>query len=143
MEIEENLIFLNQEFNNCEECVEFIGKQMENNNIATPQYTQAMLDVLTQYKGVIVLDEGFALAHARPEQGVLKDGLVFVQLNKPLDFYNEEFKEVKFVVGMASKSSDEHIETIQSLAKLIECEIQHQNFKTKKELIKFIEKYGV
>lgn len=139
--IDKKLFFLNKSFKDCYECVSFIGNIMEENQIATSQYTHSMVELLDKFKGVIVLEDGFALAHARPEQGVLKTGLVFVQLSSPLDFFNPDFEKVKFVIGMASIGSDEHIQLIQKIANLIDNDIQHQNFKNEDELFVFLEKH--
>lgn len=133
-----DLIFIDQDFPNSEACIEFIGQKMVEANLATPEYTQAMLEVLHNYKGIIVLDDGIALAHARPEKGGLADGLVFVQLKHPLDFYNSDFPEVKFVVGVVTTGSDNHLKTMRWLVNLIEDEIQHQNFQSKAELLEFL-----
>lgn len=143
MKIDEDLIFLNQQFSDCEACIRFIGEQMVTNNIATPAYTEAMLAVAKHYPGAIVLDDGIALAHARPEQGVLQPGLVFVQLATPVDFYNEEFPMVDFVIGLATTASDQHLQQIQALAVLIDKGVHKRKYQTKADLIHFIKEVSL
>ncbi|RIY32768.1 hypothetical protein CKF54_04245 [Psittacicella hinzii] len=142
MPVESDLIFLDQSFQDCYSCVSFIGDEMIKARIANEQYKEAMLDFLAEYKGVLVIDDGIALVHAAPETGVAKTGLVFVQLTDELDFFSKSFAPVKFVIGLASTGSYQHISLMQQITQLIEHGIQHQNFTSKDELRSFIREYS-
>lgn len=139
MNINTSLLFVYMSFDSCYECVEFIGKQMESEQLCTPEYTKHMVSMLDLYPGVIVLEDGFALAHARPDQGVMKPGLLFMQLAKPLDFFNKNFEPVRFVVGMTAQTSEAHLKTLQQLVDLIENkQIQNQNFTSVDDMHKWL-----
>ncbi|MDY4281594.1 MAG: PTS sugar transporter subunit IIA [[Pasteurella] mairii] len=136
--IKDEFIYLNKSFTSPEEAVVFIGSIFEKNQYGTVEYTRAMLRTLALYKRVIVLDDGIAMPHARPEEGALHDGLIFIQLNSNLDFDNTDFEPVRFLIGLVSSGSENHIRLIQLIGNLIEYDIQHQNFNSSKELKEFV-----
>lgn len=134
----DDFILLDKDFNSPESAVKFIGDLFEKKQYSTKHYTQAMLNTLEKYKSIIVLDDGIAMPHARPEEGALKEGLVFIQLRSELDFGNTDFDAVKFLIGLVSTGSENHIKLIQLVGNLIENEIQHKNFNSNHELKDFI-----
>ena len=99
-----------------------------------------MLNVLEKFKGIIVLDDGIAMPHARPEEGALKDRLLIMTLNKPIDFYNDDFEKVDTVIAVCSTGSERHIELIQLVGLLIENKIREQNFNSKEDILDFVYK---
>ena len=134
----DDFIFLNQSFTSPESAVQFIGEIFEKHHYGTENYTRAMLKTLELYKSIIVLDDGIAIPHARPEEGALQDGLIFIQLNSPLDFGNADFEPVKFLIGLASTGAEYHLQLIQLVGNLIEYGIQNQQFKSKEALKNFV-----
>lgn len=136
--ISDEAIFINENFATPESAVEFIGNFFVAHHCATQEYAQAMLKVLEKYKTVIVLDDGIAMPHARPEQGALKNQLVFVQLEQSLDFGHSEFDPVRFLIGVVSTGTEQHIQLIQLIGNLVENAIQHQQFSSKQEMKDFI-----
>lgn len=133
-------IFLEQNFKTAEEIINFIGDVFEKNGYCNNNYKTAMLEIFKNFPGVIVLDDGVAMPHARPEEGALKNGLVIIKLKKPVDFYNESFEKVDTVIGLCSTGSDEHIELIQLVGCLIENNIRNIKFYENNDVLKFVYK---
>ena len=133
-------IFLKQDFNTAEEVIKFAGDVFIKQGCCNNEYKKAMLNVLEKFKGIIVLDDGIAMPHARPEEGALKDRLLIMTLNKPIDFYNDDFEKVDTVIAVCSTGSDRHIELIQLVGLLIENKIREQNFNSKEDILDFVYK---
>lgn len=136
--VSDKLIFLGEQFSTANEVIQFVGEQLEKNGYCSTDYTKAMLKVFNDYPGVIVLDDGIAMPHARPEEGALKDGLVIVKLKNRVDFHNDDFEKVDTVIGLCSTGSDRHIELIQLVGNLIENNIQNEIFTDKQDVMAFI-----
>lgn len=71
-----------------------------------------------------VLAPGLAMPHARPEQGVLKNGLSFLRINKGVFFDARENDPVYVVIMLGALSGDEHIHMITALADILSDERQ-------------------
>lgn len=141
--INEKLIFLNENFSTANDVIQFIGNKFEECGYCTANYTNAMLKVFNDYPGVIVLDDGIAMPHARPEEGALKNGLAIVKLCNRVDFNNEDFEKVNTVIGLCSTGSDTHIELIQLIGNLIENNIQNALFTNKNDVLVFINNINI
>lgn len=102
-----------------EECVRKAGGLLVDANLATESYIAAMIDNIKQYGFYIVLSEGFAMPHARPECGALGTGASLLKLNTPVMFGNHK---VQVVVALAAKDSSSHIELLEQIAALAEQE---------------------
>lgn len=82
-----------------------------------PRYVSAMVRVVEELGPYIVLVDGFALAHATPDDGVLANSISLAVLEESVDFGSG--KMVACVFALAPTSHDAHIETLGRLAELL------------------------
>lgn len=117
--ITENLIRLNVEFENWEEIIKFGGKLLEEEGIATREYSTSIIEGTKKLGPYYVITKHIAMPHARPEDGVIQSGICFISLKNGVDFGSEN-DPVKYVFLVAMEDNNSHIEFIQFLSDLIE-----------------------
>ena len=101
-----------------EEAVAICGQLLIELGAITPEYAAAMWEREQIFSSAIGL--GFAIPHGTDvsRQFVLFDQLVFLRLQEPIQWGDEE---VKCVLGISSKG-DGHVEILGNLAELIQDE---------------------
>ena len=120
--IEKELIVLNAEANNWQEAIEICGELLENNNKTTIEHTKAMIENVKTNGMYIVLDQFFAMPHARPESGVLESGVGVVVLKNPVVFGHEENDPVKVLMPICATSAESHLDVISKISELLDDE---------------------
>ena len=102
-----------------QDAVRLAGSLLEQDGHITSQYTQAMIDSVTDNGPYIVVSPGFAFAHARPSEAVTRTSLAFVRLATPVNFGHKSNDPVRLVVALAAQDKDAHLSAMQQLAKII------------------------
>lgn len=87
-----------------------------------PRYIQAMIDAVHELGPYMVLAPGLALAHARPEDGVLQMGMSLVTLDPPVDFGSEDNDPVSLVIAFGGTDKTRHIGMLAELAQFLDDE---------------------
>ncbi|MGP5364875.1 PTS sugar transporter subunit IIA [Brachybacterium tyrofermentans] len=82
----------------------------------TSSYTDAMIRTVEEHGPYIVIAPGFALAHARPDESVLRTALSFVRLAEPIPFGNAANDPVTLVMALAAADSSAHQAALAALA---------------------------
>ncbi len=114
-----NTVAVDVEVKNWEEAVIEGGKLLLNNGSIEERYIQAMIDTVHEFGPYIVIEKGIALSHARPEEGVIRNGLALSVLKTPVCFGNEENDPVKLVISLCATDSNSHVDVIADLASMI------------------------
>ncbi|HEX6286831.1 MAG TPA: PTS sugar transporter subunit IIA [Acidimicrobiia bacterium] len=112
-------IALDQQVSDWEEAIRSSGHLLEATGVAEPAYTQAMVESVHEHGPYIVVAPGFAFAHARPSEAVLRTGMSWVRLADPIEFGHSSNDPVTLVVALAAKDSSTHQEAMASLARLL------------------------
>ncbi|QIB47269.1 PTS sugar transporter subunit IIA [Streptomyces aureoverticillatus] len=86
---------------------------------STDTYTAEMIRTVVDSGPYIVVAPGFAFAHARPSPAVLRTGMSWVRLARPVEFGHETNDPVDLVVALAAKDASAHTEAMASLARLL------------------------
>ncbi|MFD5700194.1 PTS sugar transporter subunit IIA [Streptomyces lasiicapitis] len=86
---------------------------------STDTYTEEMIRTVVDSGPYIVVAPGFAFAHARPSPAVLRTGMSWVRLARPVEFGHETNDPVDLVVALAAKDASAHTEAMASLARLL------------------------
>ena len=103
-----------------QEAVWAAGDLLVQGGKCTPAYIQAMIDAVNTLGPYMVLAPGLALAHARPESGVLQMGLSLVTLATPVEFGSEDNDPVSLVVAFGGVDHSSHIGMLSELATFLE-----------------------
>src|SRR5512141_2453888 len=92
------------------------GDLLLNAGVCEPRYIQAMILAVEELGPYMVLAPGIALAHARPEDGVLKMGMAILTLAVPVNFGSPENDPVSLVIAFGGVDKHSHIKMLQELA---------------------------
>lgn len=92
------------------------GAALTASGAARPGYADAMVRMIDEHGPYVVIAPGLALAHARPDDQVLRDGLAIVTLSAPVAFGHPHNDPVKVVLGLAVESVGGHLESIADIA---------------------------
>ncbi|MFD0415989.1 PTS sugar transporter subunit IIA [Streptomyces sp. NPDC127108] len=85
----------------------------------TDAYTEEMIRTVEDSGPYIVLAPGLAFAHARPSPAVLRTGMAWVRLARPVEFGHETNDPVGLVVALAAEDATAHTDAMASLARLL------------------------
>lgn len=143
--INENMVEINLRVDNWEEAVENVGSLLENSGKTNGKYTEAMINTVKEIGAYIVLSEGVAMPHARPECGVIEEGIAILSLEEPVAFGNEEYDPVKLIIGICALNHDSHINLLKEIMNILEDEelIEKVNeCKDKSQLLNLIKSYN-
>ena len=102
-----------------EHAIELAGDLLVASGRVTPEYTNAMIEVLESHGPYFVIAPGIALAHSKPADSVLSTGLSLVTLAEPMIFGNEANDPVRLVFGLCAVDHDSHIELLAELSALL------------------------
>ena len=102
-----------------EEAIRASGRLLEATGVAESAYTESMVDSVQKNGPYIVVAPGFAFAHARPSEAVLRTGMSWVRLAEPVEFGHKSNDPVTLVVALAAKDSEMHQAAMASLARLL------------------------
>ncbi len=111
------LVRLGVSVSSWQEAIAAAGELLVDAGHVKTDYVQAMIRVVEELGPYIVLIDGFALAHARPSDGVLENSISLAVLDEAVDFGGG--KMVSCVFALAAKDHDSHIETLGRLAGLL------------------------
>lgn len=102
------------------EAIEEAGKLLLNSKHISYEYITSMIDTVKKLGPYIVIAPNIAIAHARPNESVLKEGISMITLKKPVEFGNKDNDPVDIVFAFGAKSSNEHLAELTKLARILE-----------------------
>ncbi|MGL5721335.1 MAG: PTS sugar transporter subunit IIA [Brevinema sp.] len=104
---------------NWEEALRKSSRILLDKQMVEPRYVDAMVNSMHKNGAYFVITSHIALAHARPEDGVLQKGLSFSLLSPPVSFNAGDLDPIKLIITLAADSNDGHIEVISELADVL------------------------
>ena len=109
-------IVLGAEVDDWRAAVRLAGSALTASGAAKPGYSDEMIRMIEEHGPYVVIAPGLALAHARPGEEVLADGLSVVTLATPVAFGHPHNDPVTVVLGLAITTIEGHLEQIAELA---------------------------
>lgn len=95
------------------------GELLERSGRVGPEYVSSMITAVERFGPYIVIAPGIALAHGKPEDGVIETGLSLLLIREPLVFGHEQNDPVSLVFGLAAKDHGSHVEMMGELAEFL------------------------
>lgn len=109
-----------------------------------PCYVDAIMAETEKLGPYYVLAPEIAMPHARPEQGVIDNGLSLLIVRNGVNFDSHDNDPVRLIMLLAAKGSDQHIQLITSISEFF-CNQQDINdaihAQSPSEIIKILKKY--
>lgn len=116
--IKEENIQLNLEANDWKEAIKLSAAPLLKNNYITEDYVEEMINNVEKLGPYIVVDDEIAIPHAKPGKYVNSFGITINTFKTPIVFGSH--KDVRILITIASISSENHIDLITQIMKLIE-----------------------
>lgn len=101
------------------EAVQVTGDLMQHCGLTRSEYTQAMRDLIEQEGPYMVIAPGIVLLHARPQNYVMRPGLVMLTLASPVNFGHSTNDPVWLVFGLAATTDKAHVQALSELALML------------------------
>ena len=120
--INEEVVEVKVKVRNWEEAVRKSGEVLLRNNKIKEEYIDSMIGTVEKMGPYIVIAQGVAMPHGRPEDGVLDLGISIISLDSSVKFGNEDSDPVKLLIALCAKDSLEHIELLKDLSSILEDE---------------------
>ena len=140
--IPENFIKVTKNVKNFEEAVRSAGEILLDNGMIKESYIEKMIEVAKTQKYIVIAPH-IAMPHARPEDGVIKNGMSMLYLKEGVDFGHSEHDPVKVVFALAGKSHDSHLELLSKLCEVLDDEMFVKNLlnaQSKEQIIGLLSK---
>lgn len=115
--LEKQAILLDVTAKDWEHAVRICGEILVKMGKVDPSYVDAMINNIHELGPYILIAPGVAMPHARPEDGVIQEGISVVVLKEEVAF--KPGKEVKVLIGLAALNSESHIDILQKIAEVI------------------------
>jgi ascorbate PTS system EIIA or EIIAB component len=115
----EKVISLDVEAATPEEAIRQAGALLVADNKVEERYIDAMVKGFKDVGPYIVIAPLIAVPHARPEHGVLEQGVSLVRLKTPVVFGHPTNDPVQIVCAICGTDSTSHIGMLQSLAAVL------------------------
>lgn len=101
------------------ELVRISGGVLVRDGLVEEKYIDAMIGSIEKNGPYVVLTDGFALLHARPEDGVKEICMSLVTLDEPVEFGHKDFDPVKVAIAFGAVDNQQHLQALQELMKVL------------------------
>ena len=110
-------ILIEEDSPSWQQSVKQLGQILYETGCIENSYTSAIIDNLNKHGPFMVISEGIALLHAKPETGVKKLGAALSVFKKALDFMG---KPISLLFMISAVDSYQHIGVIENIVKICE-----------------------
>ncbi len=120
--LQKESILLNQEADDWQHAIKLSAKPLVDQGLIDEKYIGSMIDVVNEYGSYIVLVPGVALPHSNMQEYVTKTSISFTTFKEDISFPGD--KDVKVMMCLAAKDSEDHMSFLQSLTKILSSDEQ-------------------
>jgi PTS system ascorbate-specific IIA component len=112
-------ISINHQAENWSEAILHAGRLLHATGATEERYGSAMVTTARQLGPYFVVAPGIAVAHALPQEGVIKPALALVTLQPLLPFGNMENDPVRLLIAIAAVDTQQHVEALKEIADVL------------------------
>ncbi|MEI0603418.1 PTS sugar transporter subunit IIA [Brachyspira alvinipulli] len=116
-ELIRNKIDIVKSVSNWEEAIRKGAQLLLENKCIEPRYVDSIIKNIKETGPYVVLGDGMAMSHARPEDGVLKNGITLLKIVDGVDFDNNN--KVFLLFTLAAENNEHHQELVEEIADLL------------------------
>lgn len=113
--IQRENIVVKQEAADWREAIRMAAAPLLQHGAVEGRYVEAMIRSVEELGPYIAIAPGVAIAHARPESGVLRCAIGFATLARPVPFGSRENDPISLIVTLAALDHDAHIDAMGEL----------------------------
>lgn len=137
-------IELDVECEDWKDAVRKSGEKLVERGYIEERYIDAMIQSIEEYGSYVVLSKGFAMPHAKVEDGSIRLGMYLIRLKNPVPFGVEELDPVEFVCCLSVVDQKSYLKAFFNLVNMLKDEEYRkklQDAKNSEEMTEIIEKY--
>lgn len=109
-----NKIDIIDSIDNWENAIRKGAELLLENKCIEPRYVDTIIENIKKSGPYILLGNGVAMSHARPENGVLKNGITLLKIKNGVDF--DKNNKVFLLFTLAAENNDNHQELMEEIA---------------------------
>ncbi|MGI6499452.1 MAG: BglG family transcription antiterminator [Anaerostipes sp.] len=120
------------------------GEKLVERGYIEDRYIDAMIHSIEDYGSYVVLAKGFALPHAKVEEGSIRLGMHFIRLKNPVPFGVEELDPIEFVCCLSAIDHKSYLKAFFSLVNMLKDDEYRQmlhDAESPEAMTRIIEKY--
>jgi PTS system ascorbate-specific IIA component len=117
--LSEKTIKLNVDCKDWEDAVRSAGQLLFEAGAVESSYLDGMVKYIKRYGPYVVLLPGFALAHARPEDGAKRVAMSLITLKNPVCFGHENNDPVYVVMGLSATANEKHVQALADICDML------------------------
>jgi mannitol operon transcriptional antiterminator len=106
------------EVSDWQDAVRAAGELLVNAGHVEKRYIEAMIETVKELGPYIVIAPGIALPHARPEEGVISNGMCIITLKNPVEFGSHN-DPVRVVIAFGAVEVESHLKALKELANVL------------------------
>ncbi len=118
--VSENLINLKIEATDWQDAIRKAAKPLVEANKIKESYVDGIIRAVHEIGPYFVLTKHVALAHSRPEDGVIEGAIGIATLATPIEFGNQDNDPVKYIFTLSAVDNNAHLSALSDLAGLLE-----------------------
>lgn len=137
-------IEVNVECEDWKDAVRKSGEKLVERGYIEPRYIDAMVHSIEEYGSYVVLSKGFAMPHAKVEEGSIRLGMHLIRLKEPVPFGVEELDPIEFVCCLSAIDHKSYLKAFFSLVNMLRDDGYRQllhEAEDPEEMSRIIEKY--
>lgn len=137
-------IELDVECKDWKDAVRKSGEKLLERGYIEERYIDAMIHNIEEDGPYIVLSKGFAMPHAKVEEGSIRLGMYFIRLKTPVPFGVEELDPIEFVCCLSAIDHKTYLKAFFNLVNMLKDDEYRQMLheaKSSEEMTHIIEKY--
>lgn len=119
IEFNEKNVRLNVKAQGWEDAIRQGGQILVDNGKVHPQYIDEIISSIKEFGPYIVIADGLAIPHARPEKGAIDIGFSLITLEEPVKF-DEETGQVKVMICFSAVDGNSHLEILKMIVSFVE-----------------------
>ena len=116
-ELIRNKIDIVDSVSNWEDAIRKGAQLLIENRCIEPRYVDSIINNIKESGPYVVLGDGMAMSHARPEDGVLKNGITLLKIVNGVDFDNKN--KVFLLFTLAAENNEHHQDLMGEIADLL------------------------
>ena len=132
--IDKENISLKIEANDWREAIRRSGEILKSNGYVKDEYIEDMVKAVEELGPYIVIIPHIAIAHARPSDSVLKNGISLATLKEPVEFGNKDNDPVDLVFSLCATSNKSHLKVLEKLFIVLEDEKKIQILRSSEDI---------
>ncbi|MBM7556104.1 PTS sugar transporter subunit IIA [Halanaerobacter jeridensis] len=107
------------EVENWQEVTKKAGELLLKDELIEEEYITAMINSIKENGPYVVLAQGIAILHARPEDGVKELGMSLITLDPPIEFGHQSNDPVEVALAFGAVDEEKHVEAMSELTTLL------------------------